>query len=826
MTLTTYNTKRHFDKTPEPSGVVDKGNGTSFVVQKHAARRLHYDFRLELDGVLKSWAVTRGPSLNPDDKRLAVEVEDHPLAYGDFEGIIPKGEYGAGTVILWDHGEWKPVGDAHKGLKKGHLEFELEGEKLRGRWHLIRMKSRASEKRNNWLLVKGDDAAANRDDGDILLKEEPLSVKSQKGIEDMAAEPDASWKKGKKSDLRPAAPQKRKDWPTGARTKPMTGFVKPQLATLKPKPPSGAKWLHEIKFDGYRIQAHIDDGEAHLLTRSGLDWSDKFGDAVRQALVGLNMERAIIDGEIVVEGGNGVSDFSALQKDLSEGRQDRFVYYAFDLLYLDDHDLRNVALAERKQLLKALFGNAPKELRFSEHFSEAGGLVLDHACRLSLEGVVSKREDSTYRSGRSGQWIKSKCSERQEFVIGGYAPSSTSKTAIGSLALGVYDGETLRHVGRVGTGFTRQVAEDLFDRLEPLSRPESPFGEDLSGSELRGLVFVEPKLVAEVEFRAWSGDGNLRHASFRGLREDKPAEEIVQESKRTEKAPKPQSTVKLTHPDRLYWPKDGVTKLGLVDYYASVWKLMAPYVVDRPLALVRCPDGIDGQHFFQKHAWRGMNRHIDQWTDPKDKSGKPYLRILDFDGMIALVQSGVLEVHPWGATTRKLEQPDMVTMDLDPGEDVAWGAVIAAALDLKQRIEDQGLAAFVKTSGGKGLHVVIPLKPEAKWPAVKNFAKSLAETMARDEPERYLAVSTKAKRKGRIYVDYLRNGRGATAVAPYSSRARAGAPVSMPLEWSELTEEIGPAHFTVLNIANRLHALHNDPWEDFFAKARPLPGKS
>lgn len=826
MTLATYNTKRHFDKTPEPSGVVDTGNGTSFVVQKHAARRLHYDFRLELDGVLKSWAVTRGPSLNPEDKRLAVEVEDHPLAYGDFEGIIPQGEYGAGTVILWDHGEWKPVGDARKGLKKGHLEFELNGEKLRGRWHLIRMKSRASEKRNNWLLVKGDDAAANRDDGDILLKEEPLSVKSQKGIEDMAAEPDASWKKGKKSDLRPASPKKQQDWPTGARAKPMTGFVKPQLATLKPKPPRGAKWLHEIKFDGYRIQAHIDDGAAHLLTRSGLDWSDKFGDGVRQALVALPMERAIIDGEIVVEGDNGVSDFSALQKDLSEERRDRFVYYAFDLLYLDDHDLRNVALVERKRLLKTLFRNAPKELRFSEHFSEAGGLVLDHACRLSLEGVVSKREDSTYRSGRSGQWIKSKCSERQEFVIGGFAPSSTSKSAIGSLALGVYDGKTLRHVGRVGTGFTRQVAEDLFERLEPMSRSESPFGETLSATERRGLVYVEPKLVAEVEFRAWSGDGNLRHASFRGLREDKPAEDIVQESRRTEKAPKPQSTVKLTHPDRLYWSKDGVTKLGLVDYYASVWKLMAPYVVDRPLALVRCPDGIDGQRFFQKHAWRGMNRHIDQWTDPKDKSGKPYLRILDFDGMIALVQSGVLEVHPWGATTRKLEQPDMITMDLDPGDDVAWSAVIEAALDLKQRIEDQGLAAFVKTSGGKGLHVVIPLTPEAKWPAAKSFARSLAESMARDNPDRYLAVSTKAKRKGRIYVDYLRNGRGATAVAPYSSRARAGAPVSMPLEWSELTEEIGPAHFTVPNIANRLHALDDDPWKDFFARARPLPGKS
>ncbi|HWU64071.1 MAG TPA: DNA ligase D [Ensifer sp.] len=824
MSLQTYNARRSFDKTPEPEGSDAAPGGFSFVVQKHAARRLHYDFRLELDGVLKSWAVTRGPSLDPEDKRLAVEVEDHPLAYGDFEGAIPEGNYGAGAVILWDRGTWHPVGDPHKGLKKGHLEFSLDGEKLSGHWHLVRMKPRVGEKRNNWLLIKGEDEAARPDHGDALLKEQPRSVKSKKRIEDMAKAPVARWSGGKSIKEPSAEPE----WPKGARSAGLPGFIEPQLATLKPAPPKGATWLHEIKFDGYRMQARLDHGEVTMLTRSGLDWTEKFGEGLVAAVRALPAEAALIDGEIVVERANGASDFSALQKDLSDGRSDRFVYYAFDLLHLDGHDLRNAGLKDRKTRLQMLLDGADARLRFSAHFDEAGGLVLDHACRLSLEGVVSKRADGKYRSGRNGQWIKSKCSERQEFVIGGYAPSSTSRTAIGSLALGVYEGDRLRHVGRVGTGFTRDVAEMLFERLQPLIAAKSPFASDLDALARRDLIYVKPKLVAEVEFRAWSADGNLRHASFRGLREDKPAQEIVRESQgearmngTREKAP--QSQVKLTHPDRLYWPKDGVTKQGLVEYYADVWRFMAPFVVDRPLALVRCPDGIDGPHFFQKHGWRGMNKHIEEIVDPKDKTGKPALRILDFDGLVALAQSGCLEIHPWGTTTKTWEQPDMITMDLDPAEDVEWSSVIEAAQALRQRIEGDGLAAFVKTSGGKGLHVVIPLKPQARWPKVKAYAKRLAMGMAKDEPDRYIAVATKAKRKGRIFIDYLRNGRGSTAVAAYSTRARPGAAISMPLDWSELTPDIGPAHFTVENAAARLQSLRSDPWEDFFASARPLP---
>ncbi len=515
-----------------------------------------------------------------------------------------------------------------------------------------------------------------------------------------------------------------------------------------------------------------------------------------------------------------------MQQDLSEGRSDRFVFYAFDLLYLDGTDLRGAALTDRKALLEKLLPASNPHLRYSEHFEESGGLVLDHACRLSLEGVISKVKDSKYVSGRKGNWVKSKCSMRQEFVIGGYTLSSASDHAIGSLALGVYEEGKLRHVGRVGTGYTADIAEMLLGRLKPLGIDDSPFGEKLTALARRDLHFVKPELVAEVEFRAWSGDGNLRHASFRGLREDKPAGEIEREDEAVSEQGTPQSKIKFTHPERLYWPDDGVTKEGLADYYAQVWRYMAPFVVNRPLALLRCPEGIDGQRFFQKHAWRGVNKAIEQIKDPKDKGGEPLIRITDFDGMMALVQSAALEIHPWGATTANWEKPDMITMDIDPGEDVSWQEVIDAALELKRRFEDAGLAAFVKTSGGKGLHVVAPLKPEAGWPALKAFAKTMADDMAKAESEKYLAVATKAKRQGRIFLDYLRNGRGNTAVAPYSTRARPGAAISAPIEWAELSDEIGPAHFTVSNIGARLSALKKDPWDGFFAAARPLPKKA
>lgn len=825
MGLQSYNAKRRFDQTPEPKGTKADQKGSSFVIQKHDARRLHYDFRLEMDGVLKSWAVTRGPSLNPDDKRLAVHVEDHPLSYGDFEGVIPKGQYGGGTVILWDRGVWHPVGDAKKGYKKGHLEFDLEGEKLHGRWHLVRMHGKPGETRENWLLIKVEDEEARaKGDADILI-EQPNSVKSGRSIKDVSAKPGDTWnsKPVSKKARASAGEEQTHEFPKGARNATLPKFIEPALATLKPKPPAGDRWLHEIKFDGYRIQVHIDDGKVKLLTRSGLDWTEKFGDDVIKSCVALPVKNAVLDGEIVVERDNGASDFSALQHDLSEGRTDRFRYYAFDMLHLDGKSLLNAGLIERKHLLEKLLPSTDAVLRYSEHFGESGDMILEHACRLSLEGVISKQRNSKYISGRKGQWVKSKCSSRQEFVIAGFTVSSTSDDAIGSLALGVYDKDGLHHVGRVGTGFTVDVAEKLFRTLKPLIVKDSPFSEKLPALAKRDLVFVKPQVVAEVEFRTWSADGNLRHASFRGIREDKEHSEIRRESEMSTAKPVPKTSVTFTHPKRLYWPKDGVTKEGLADYYAQVWHLIAPYIVDRPLSLLRCPDGIEGPHFFQKHPWRGINKAIGQIADPKDKQGEPLIRIMDFDGLMALVQSAALEIHPWGSTTRSWEKPDMITMDLDPGDAVGWDAVIGAALELKRRFEDVGLAAFVKTSGGKGLHVVSPLKPRAGWTATKAFAKAMAVDMAKEDPDKYIAVSTKAKRRGRIFIDYLRNGRGNTAVAPYSTRAREGAAISMPLEWSELTADIGPNHFTISNIGPRLSAMKRDPWSGFFEAARPLP---
>ncbi|MFC3061529.1 DNA ligase D [Paenirhodobacter populi] len=847
-TLDTYRKKRDFAATPEPKGRKARKAGHSFVIQKHAARRLHYDLRLEMDGVLRSWAVTKGPSLVAGEKRLAVQVEDHPLSYGDFEGTIPKGSYGGGTVIVWDRGTWTPVGDAEQGYAKGHLEFELHGDKLTGRWHLVRMRGKRGETRENWLLIKADDAAARPEGAPDILVERPESVKTGRLIEEVAAEAEgekpaarktakggtaASRSEGRgaskaarapettaSSSGDPPAPAGIGDAPPGD----LPDFVAPELATLRATPPSGARWLHEIKFDGYRLQARIAEGEVKLLTRSGLDWTDRFGTAVVAALRDLPAKTALIDGELVVETGSGASDFPALQADLAAGRLDRFTFYAFDLLHLDGRDLRPLPLIRRKAALETLLGAETGPLRYSRHFDENGALVLRHACRLSLEGVISKLRDAPYRSGRTRDWVKSKCSARQEFVVAGYMPSGTMPDAIGSLILGVHEkGGGLRHVGRVGTGFTAAVARDLHARLAPLEVAQSPFDQPLTADQARQVHFVRPELVAEVEFRAWTADGQLRHASFRGLREDKPAAEIIRETPTSDPAPRPQRRrVKLTHPDRLYWPDEGVTKEGLADYYTDVWRRIAPHITGRPLALLRGPDGIAGQTFFQKHAWKGLNPAITLVPDPAKPGEAPLVSINDLDGLIGLVQAAVLEIHPWGATLADWEHPDTLVMDLDPGEGVAWEAVITAAREVRERLQQAGLEPFVKTSGGKGLHVVAPLKPEADWPALKAFTKAMAVAMAADSPALYVATITKAKRRGRILIDYLRNQRGMTAVAPYSPRARPGAAVSMPLGWSELGPDIGPRHFTIGNTPARLAALDDDPWADFRAAAAPL----
>jgi bifunctional non-homologous end joining protein LigD len=846
--LQTYAAKRDFSKTREPHGARAKQRGNAFVIQKHAARRLHYDFRLELDGVLKSWAVTRGPSLVPGEKRLAVEVEDHPIEYQDFEGAIPKGQYGGGTVLVWDRGTWTPHGDPHEGLAKGRLDFALDGEKLHGLWHLVRMRRNAGDKRTNWLLIKArDDAAREAGDADIL-EQQPRSVLSRRTIDEIAAEKNGrTWTSNRGQDGGGAkAPAKRaKQAEQGrasarapaaaldvaalknARKAPLPAFVEPCLATLDSKPPKGRQWVHEIKFDGYRLQARIDNGKVKLLTRSGLDWTMKFGKRVLAALSGLPVRQALIDGELVVEGEAGASDFAALQAALSEGKTDRFAFYTFDLIYASGYDLREVALGERKGALRALVPRGDGPLRFSEDFDTEGEIVLENACRLSLEGIVSKRIDSPYRSGRGRDWIKSKCSHRQEFVVAGYVPSTTGARAIGSLVLGLYEGGKLVHVGRVGTGFSAKTARELWSLLEERRIDKPPFAGKLTADERRDVRWVKPELVAEVEFRGWTGAHIVRHASFHGLRDDKPAKDVVREDEAMTRHPPASASgrsfgVKLTHPDRIYWPDAGVTKQGLAEYYADVWKWMAPHVVARPLALVRCPGGIGDKCFFQKAAWKGIHRSVSVLRNPGE-GGDEVLAIHDLDGLVALVQAGVLEIHPWGSTVDDLDCPDRLIFDLDPGPDVGWAELVRAAQEVRARLRADGIESFLKTTGGKGLHVVAPLAPVAHWDEVKPYTRSIAEAMAADSPDRYVAKMSKRLRSGHIFVDYLRNGRGATSVAPYSTRARPGAPVSTPLAWEELGPDVHGAYFRVANLPTRLAHLDADPWSGFFKPKQRLP---
>ncbi|UVK55909.1 DNA ligase D [Mesorhizobium sp. AR02] len=824
--LEPYHAKRDFKKTSEPAGKVVRGTkaGGIFVIQKHAATRLHYDFRLEHDGVLWSWAVTRGPSLDPHEKRLAVHVEDHPIDYAPFEGTIPKGEYGGGTVIVWDEGTWVPEIDPAKAMKKGHISFELKGHKLHGLWHLVRLKPRPGEKRENWLLIKSDDIAARP--GEDILKEKPESVKSGLTIEEVG---EGKAAKGQKPEVwhsnKPAASK--------AKASKRLDFVEPQLATLERDAPPGRDWLHEVKFDGYRMQAQIAGTDVRLLTRTGLDWTEKFGDEITAELAALKCSDAIIDGEIVVLADSGVSSFALLQQDLSAKRTNRFLYYAFDLMRLDGKDLRAEPLVERKQALQELLGKQPENaaVRFSVHFSEPGKIMLEHACRMGLEGVVSKRADAPYRSGRGPTWVKSKCTARQEFVIGGYLPSDKTGRGLRSLLVGYYEGGKLHYAGRVGTGFSAKGATELKKKLDALKATASPF--DKAVPKGKGLVWIKPELVGEVEFRSWTSDRIIRHASFQGLREDKPAEDVVQEKPKaaTGKA-KPASSgggksagamttsVKLSHPDKLLWPEEKISKQGLLEHYAEVWPRMEQFVINRPLSLVRAPDGVGGPRFFQKHASAGMSDKIARMKDPTD--GEEILFIKDFDGVAALVQYGVVEIHIWGCTIDKLEQPDQIIFDLDPDEGVEVKAVREAALDISGKLDELSLPNFVKTSGGKGYHVLVPLKPSADWEAVKTFTHDFAKALEQGAPDRYTATLSKKARTGKIFVDYLRNGRGSTTVAPYSSRAKKGATVSMPVTWAEIEAGLAPNAFPIGDKTTLKQLAQADPWKGFFEQAKVL----
>lgn len=817
MGLRRYSSMRDFSKTSEPRGNEARRGGRAFVVQKHAASRLHYDLRLEMGGVLKSWAVPKGPSLNPADKRLAVEVEDHPVDYGGFEGTIPKGQYGGGTVMLWDIGRWTPL-DANpaRALSKGKLSFLLEGDRLRGGWTLTRMAARGDKP--NWLLIKRDDEHASRKwkgwgaDFD-------RSVRSKRTMTEIAAGNGAG------------APRRRRTDPDA----PIPGALTPQLCTLADHAPAGDGWLHETKFDGYRLLALKVGEEVRLMTRGGKDWTDRFPPIV-DSMRRLKIDRALIDGEAVIVEPSGKTSFQRLQQGIKAGSFDDLLFIVFDALRVGDNDLTRLPLLERKEALRRLVKDGVGVIRYSEHVRGHGPRLLKQACGQGLEGIISKRVDAVYAQGRSKTWLKVKCSKRQEFVIVGWTAPSGSRSRFGALLLAAHDDAgRLVYTGRVGTGFNEATLKDIGDRLKALARKSSPLHRAPSAEERRGAHWVEPRLVAEIEFTEWTEDGRLRHPSFQGLREDKEAGEVRIEG--VGAAPAPASKrrpdrraagpepvviagVAISSPERVVYESAGLTKADIARYYERAAERILPHIADRPLSTVRCPQGRGGQCFFQKHLGDSFGEHV-LAIDVTEKSGPTkYIGVDSAAGLISLVQFGVLEIHPWGAKAGDLERPDTMTFDLDPGDGVGFDRVREGAARVRAILEELDLVSFVKTSGGKGLHVVAPLTPSAGWDEVKSFAAGVALRLAREEPERYLAKMTKSARAGRIFVDYLRNGRGATSVAPYSTRAREGAPVSMPLRWAESSGVESGAQFSVTNTPARLRG--RDPWEGYFKVRQKL----
>jgi bifunctional non-homologous end joining protein LigD len=822
--LDTYAAKRDFSRTPEPPPKAPAETphkskhapeGHAFVVQRHAARRLHYDLRLELGGTLKSWAVTRGPTLTAGEKRLAVRTEDHPLDYLAFEGNIPKGEYGGGTMIVWDRGTWTPEFDPQHALSKGHLAFTLDGSRLKGKWHLVRIRPKPGEKTEPWLLFKSEDEFARKPGEPEITEQETTSDLSGLTSEEIAAKGsirvDHAARSKEKRARRSPLPDVGKV--RGARKKLLPTFVEPSLAAPCDRPPSGPKWVHEIKHDGYRIQARLDGGKVQLLTRKSLDWTERFG-AIAAALEELRVGSALLDGEIVVEEANGLSTFNGLQADLSSGRQDRMRYHAFDLLYCDGYDLTPAALIDRKRVLEQVLAELPtgSPVRLSEHLEIDGPTMFEHAGRLGLEGIVSKRRDLPYRSGRTDDWLKSKCVARQEFLILGHIPSSVAAGMVGALMLGYRQNGRLVYAGRVGTGWSTAEARSLKEELDKIAAGKPALAKPLPAGADKGARWCEPLLVADIQFRGWSTDGMLLRASFKGLREDKSPDEVVLEAK-------PKRTtgttglggVTLTHPDRLLWD-EGVTKQALAEFYVEIADRILPHLAGRVLSVVRAPSGDQAKSFYARHRWAGLQHVREVEVGEKE----PMIAIDDLAGLINLVQGGVVEIHPWGSRADDLDRPDRLVFDLDPGEEVSWSEVVTAARDMRTALQTRGLESFVKTSGGKGLHVVVPIAPRVDWDAAKAFTQGVAEQMSRAHPDRYVAIMSKRARRGRIFIDWVRNGRGAHAVAAYSTRARPQAPVSTPLAWDELSEALRGDHFAVANLRERLDFLKRDPWEGFF----------
>lgn len=863
--LSEYNRRRDFSKTREPKGKAAparKGK-KRFLVQKHDATRLHYDFRLEWGGVLKSWAVTRGPSLNPEDKRLAVRTEDHPMAYGDFEGTIPEKQYGGGTVMLWDTGWWEPDNDPDEGLQEGKLKFRLHGERMQGGWTLARMRPRPGEKHENWLLIKETDDVAS-EDGESLIENNTTSVFTGRTMTEIAAGKGEGkrhvWQSEKSTaaNVRAGAIAKEAPRPKAHKRpgKPPR-FQKPQLATLVSEAPDGDAWLNEVKFDGYRLLVAVGGGEARCYTRTGLDWSEKFH-TIADTLAEIDCSSALIDGEAVAVSREG-SSFSALQKALKEGGDIRF--YAFDLLELNGRDIRSKPLIERKEELKALLDamGPTGTVQYSEHVHGNGAKVFAAMCKSGQEGIIAKLADAPYQNRRTRSWLKIKCTKRQEFVIGGYSPSSKKGRAFASLLVGTFEDGQLIYQGRVGTGFDEERMGELADAFAGRRRQTSPFTA-VPNEIAREAIWLRPDLVADVDFAEFTHDGHIRQGVFEGLRRDKEAKAVTLERPKVAKEPKPAAGrtadsakrapgnarrspgktprtaaasdaddavlgVRITHPERVLFEGQDITKLDLARYYAVVAEKMLPFASDHLLSLMRCPQGGRGQCFYQKHASEGFPAEIRE-TPVKESSGdtENYMYVREAKGLVAAVQMGTLEFHIWGSPVDKIETPDRLVFDLDPDPSVDFSTVKEAALSLRDALADIGLQSVPMVTGGKGVHVIVPLTPRAPWEDAKRFAKAFAQGFADRDPDNFIATMSKAKRKGRIFIDWLRNERGATAIAPYSTRARAGGPVATPISWSELSDLDAANSFHIPDILERIES-GAEPWAELGGTRQSLTRK-